>query len=972
VSAPPADLDVEEVARGALATLARRSLAHFVRQAIAAGVVDGIQRVDWGPHLDAICSQVQAQLEGWLVSYGLGSLEMVERQREAWERTGATWEDGEPEPWLRYPLAQNAVDNLPPGTLKSTIVMVCANAWIWLWAPAFSFGALSGIDANVGRDSRACRELVRSNWYRETFGIVWTDHDVDPEIDEAADAEIDIKRDTDAVEAWATTAGGKRLSRTITRGLTGTHVDCVVGETLVATEVGEVAIRDLVGMSPIPRVWSMNHSTGGLELAEVRAWRKIDGRPTIDVRVSTGNVLTCTGDHRIYTDLGYIPAEECVGREVSVMWAAESDGQQRSAAMSVVLDRYPDLRDVLDRVHASGSGTRQEAPQGHQVRSVLLGGVCAIESRRAGDNAGVSVREDVQAKGQQGEPPALLEGLRRAGPQIPAPGSAVRDVQNDDAGCESDPAVLLEIVQGQGALALDDGARELQLPRGWSPVLQRATGATSTDDQGARWARVRNLQRGVQQASSGSSPHRREPEKQHPGESDHAVRLVPQRAPQVTQAAVVATTATPAKTGSGEHTVYDIEVSRNHNFFAGGVLVHNCIALDDPDDADKVYNESERLRPQNRWTRSTETRVNDEHRSIRRVLQQVVHVEGFTAYLLSLKRWSPANPKGWAQLCIPAEYGHGPKDAPAETPYGWRDWRTEHGQTMHARLSPGVLADKRLSIPGYEGQYNQNPARSGTGMFAERHARFFEIEGAPLPLRRRPEGCLQHIELPAVRVRMAELHGITLSVDAANSLDPKPGAKVSAVGLLVGACRGEDRFALDDRTRVLGVSATYQAIYDLLGTWPIELLLVELKALGAGVIRELEIAIRRGWYMHADTDERVELLGPDGRPVRCKIEQALPGKEDKVQRAHGMLPAWEQHQMYLRDGADWLYPTVDESKRTLDEGHVGELCSFPGSRRNDRVDAWSQFVARWRGAMDTRQDWRAMRRLGMAGVRGAR
>jgi hypothetical protein len=49
-----------------------------------------------------------------------------------WERTGATWEDGKPRPWERYVLVQNELDNLPPGTLKSTIAMVCANAWIWL------------------------------------------------------------------------------------------------------------------------------------------------------------------------------------------------------------------------------------------------------------------------------------------------------------------------------------------------------------------------------------------------------------------------------------------------------------------------------------------------------------------------------------------------------------------------------------------------------------------------------------------------------------------------------------------------------------------------------------------------------------------------------------------------------------------------------------------------------------------------
>lgn len=608
-----------EVARGARAALARRSLADFFRQAVAAGVVAGISKLEWGPHIDAFCMHTQLQLEGWLVAYRLATPAMVERQREHWERTGATWEDGLPEPWLRYVLVQNHVDNIPPGTLKSTIAMICANAWIWLHAPTFVFGAASGIDANVTRDSNATRDLIRSGWYRETFAIAWADRELDPgELpDDDADSDIGIRPDADAVSDWATTAGGRRYSRTVMRGFTGLHCD----------------------------------------------------------------------------------------------------------------------------------GT----------------------------------------------------------------------------------------------------------------------------------------------------------------------------------------------------------------------------FLDDPDDADRVWNETARTSTQNRYTRAMENRVNDEHRSIRKVMQQVVHVDGFSAYLLAIASWSPSTPKGWSRLCIPAEFGRGPSDQPAETPYGWRDWRSEIGATMHPRLSPGVLADKRLKMPGYEGQYNQNPDAATDGMFERRFCRFFVLAGEHLPTRARPLGVPSRADSPPKIVPLTALRSITLSVDAANSLDPKPGAKISAVGLVVGGCLDDDRFILDDRTRVLGVSGTYRAIFELLGAWPIEIVLVELKALGAGVIREIEIAIRRGWYLDADTDERIELRGPDGRPLRCTVEPFNPGKDSKEQRWHGMLPAWQQGQIWMRDGADWLYPTVDASRRTVDEGYVGELCSLPKARRTDRGDATAQFVAKYRGTTDVRDRWRAMSRL--AGAR---
>lgn len=642
--------------RAAIVTLCRRSFADFCRHAIAAGVVDGVRRVEWGPHLDALCEAVQFQLEGWLVANGppraarewpaweRQHAEMIARQRAAWERPREVaqpdgpaaqelpvWEDGEPEPWLRYVLAQNVIWNVPPGTLKSTFAMVLANAWIWLWAPAFSFGAASGVDSNVDRDAKASRDLVKSAWYRETFSIGWEMaalDDADAEAARAAqrlaDEELGIKRDTDAVSDWATTAGGKRRSRTVNAGFTGTHVDATF--------------------------------------------------------------------------------------------------------------------------------------------------------------------------------------------------------------------------------------------------------------------------------------------------------------------------------------------------------------IDDPDDADRVWNESDRLRPQNRFSRAIENRVNCEHRSLRLVLQQRVHVADFTAYLVSTAQWSPRNPKGWAWLCIPARFGRGPAEVPLETPWGWRDWRTQADEMIHPRITAGVIADKiiKLGSFGVSAQYDENPRRLDAGMFERAHARFFVLEGDPIPSRARPDGAPRRSMAPPIVVALDDLDRITLSVDAANSLDPKPGAKVSAVGLGVIGCRGEERFLLDDRTRVLGPSATYRAIFETMHAWDLDCVLVETKALGNGVIDEIQISIRRGWYLN-ERNEQVRLVGPDGEPVRCKVVPFNPGRDSKEQRAVAMLPPWEQGLILLRDGAPWLYPTLDpDSRKKLDEGLFEEVCTGTAARRNDRIDYLSQVVAHYRGTTDTRSKWKAMNRLSRVAVaRGA-
>ena len=44
--------------------------------------------------------------------------------------------------------------------------------------------------------------------------------------------------------------------------------------------------------------------------------------------------------------------------------------------------------------------------------------------------------------------------------------------------------------------------------------------------------------------------------------------------------------------GGRETEVYDIQVEGNHNFFANGILVHNCIVIDDPLKADDAFSEA--------------------------------------------------------------------------------------------------------------------------------------------------------------------------------------------------------------------------------------------------------------------------------------------------------------------------------------------------------------------------------------------
>lgn len=115
--------------------LARRSLAHFVRAAWH--VLEPTTAIEWNWHLQAMCDHVQALLEGRITK-------------------------------------GNLLINVPPGSMKSLIVSVFAPAWWWLDHPEWRAIFSSANPRVTVRDSVKCRDLIESDWYRQTFTPQWS------------------------------------------------------------------------------------------------------------------------------------------------------------------------------------------------------------------------------------------------------------------------------------------------------------------------------------------------------------------------------------------------------------------------------------------------------------------------------------------------------------------------------------------------------------------------------------------------------------------------------------------------------------------------------------------------------------------------------------------------------------------------------------------------------------------------------
>jgi len=387
----------------------------------------------------------------------------------------------------------------------------------------------------------------------------------------------------------------------------------------------------------------------------------------------------------------------------------------------------------------------------------------------------------------------------------------------------------------------------------------------------------------------------------------------------------------------------------------------DAIFLDDPDDAHKVHSAPKRLDVQWKWRRAIKNRVNHLDLSIRIAIQQRVHVDDWTASQVARRVWSPDDRKAWAWVVIPLMFGKAPSDAPTVSPWGWSDPRKVANDNLQpTRFSPEFIADEMIDkgVEGFEGQYNQNPQSFDNGMFKRQHARFFRIENEPITRRQRPLGCGLREDgedeptfvlkyLPDSDV--LDLEFFTITVDCSNGSDR---LTASNVGILAIGGKQQMRFVFDDRSDVMRIERMYDEVESIIADWPVGRVLIELKAAGPSVIAEMNKRIREG-----------RIKDKDGRAKIVVVEAINVPNETKEGRAVAMVPAWQQGLIFVLEGANWIYPRITSDGRVLDEGFLGEVCTFPQSKKTDRIDALSQLISYYRDRFGAREKAKAFQRL---------
>lgn len=352
------------------------------------------------------------------------------------------------------------------------------------------------------------------------------------------------------------------------------------------------------------------------------------------------------------------------------------------------------------------------------------------------------------------------------------------------------------------------------------------------------------------------------------------------------------------------------------------------LSVDDPDGATQVLSEAERVGVQRKWSGEVFNRIRHPEKSIRTIVQQRVHPDDLSGFVIRQSKWSIDDRMGWARFVLPMESGRGPKEMrDYVTPWGWQDPRKEEGEPLHPRFTAAYLSSERRNLGSYRyaSQYNQNPEVVEGGFLKRSWLRFCRVQGDDDRPRPRPDGCSTEdaLFLPVHRL----FHGVAcdeiiISVDATfGSLD----TNASAVSILVFAREKNKLFLIDEINSPLGYPETRAACRGLVEKYgncnaPVRMI-IEKKANGATLIRELTDFMASG-----------ELKGRDGKPC-IVVVMPVEVNEKKEERFQSVLPFAEAGLLYIREGFGWT------------EDVVTEICGFPNARRDDRADALSQTVS---------------------------
>lgn len=585
-------------------------------------------------------------------------------------------------------------------------------AWEWITRPStrWLFAANEGDLAT--RDSVACRRLVESEWYRERWGDVFQ-----------------LTTDQNVKTWFENDKRGMRIATTVGSNVTGKKGDrlvCFPAGTMIATNKGDFPIEKITQKADDDLlVASFNHRTNKTEFRPIiRRMRNLAHAATI-IAATNGLQVRCTADHPVYVEgKGYQNASSLKpGDQVRVL---QRSYEYRQAFLFYQVQepisyqkKHPSMSSVWQKLlhHTIAQKTRRVlfsdmfrycemrrkiTPVSRRQRDVSMCRVRSYHAQSAFSRQKAAnmlfamccrIRLKNETKANQDELPHMFA---RNGNHPMSPGEA---------------AILFSNLCGQGTIAVSSRPQEWAI-RAWAtheciPTrmdtrVQESNSPTRRSSMRCLWYDTRRTR-----SSDVHPSHQLQQARSIANQPDYSLSFLSREDARIsresngvaTKIVTIASVQT-AGTISQNHLeeVFNLEVEGNNNYFANGILVHNC---DDPHDARKVESPVERKSVHSWWDHAFYNRVNSFMTGTRVIVGQRIHHDDLMGHVLKSGEF--------VELCIPEEYTPSRR---CTTPIGYADKRTQPGELLRPeRFGPvqKAAAIRRLGTRGYAAQHGQHP-----------------------------------------------------------------------------------------------------------------------------------------------------------------------------------------------------------------------------------------------------------------------
>lgn len=824
--------------------------------------------------------------------------------------------------------------NVSPGSMKSLLTSVFWPAWEWgamnkahLRYVAFSYSATL-----TERDNNRFTSLITSPEYQALYG------------DRVQVVKTGEKRVSNTKKGWklASSIGG------VGTGERGDRIICVSGKTVLETECGKQSISQIVA-SKIPRfVLGYDIANNCPRWQRICAYETNEPRPFVRVRFVGGELL-CTEDHPVYViGRGYAEAQSL--REGEKALYLESLRDVRGTVS-------PTLQDVQSEMCGRA---RNETIKGAQqsrlfcVRGIDLSDASSLE---AGEWCSILQPYMPRDSKSRGRKPSLVWRVGRE--VVQALRSVFHFKEERGGSAHSLFAGMCNIGQmGKwvaGAKAITSNVMR-NLRKVGPPTSQNKVLFEGMFGSGPRGSYARFWQRAVcpwptptaiwsrldaeekegsedagrvllpplfpdREGSWGGSPcppYQLRQERHGNGESDYPLSGVSRRNAWGAdfQGRMDEKTVIAVERIEPEPT-FNVRVEPNHNYFANGILTHNC---DDPNNVKEAESETVRSTTIQWFRESMSNRLNDMRSGAIIVIMQRVHADDISGCILSLGL-------DYAHLCIPMEYDWArqtDKDGEAiRTPIGWTDPRYVPNEPDECdgtlawpeRFPPETVQETKHAVGpyGWAGQYQQQPAPRGGGIFKRSWWQLWEHPEGKFPVF---EYLLASLDSAYTQKEENDPSAMTVWGIFRNEHDQR---RI----MLVHAWRKHLQFSADrskiERTSKESVNAwrrrsrehwgLMEWVVDTCERFKVDKLLIEAKASGISAAQEL--ANRFG--------------------LQKWSVQLCPVSGDKYARAIACQPTFSQLMVYA--------PERDWSELVIEEMEV-----FPKHKYDDLCDSASQAI----------------------------